>query len=102
MAKKYKAKIPFSVSVDGVDSVEYKKGATIAEEHVPKCHSSLIKEIKAETKVKEDTKLSPLQEAELAVEKAKTALSNAKQPKAKENAQKALDEAEEALAKLAE
>ena len=111
MAKKsFKAKIPFSVSIKGADSVEYKKGATIAEEHLPMCHKSLIEEIKEAKKAVEnkssnvdkeaEEKAKVLEEAKKAVENAEKALEEAKNANDKKSAQKVLDDAKAALAEL--
>lgn len=110
--KKFKARIPFSVSIKGADSVEYKKGATIAEEHLPMCHTSLITEIKeAEAKQAVENKTTnvdkeaearakALEEAKQAVENAKQAVEAAKNANDKKSAEKVLEEAEAKLAEL--
>ena len=120
--KKFKARIPFSVSIKGVDSVEYKKGATIAEEHLPMCHTSLITEIKeveakqtvenkvpnvdkeAEARAKAleeaEARAKALEEAKQAVENAKQAVEAAKNANDKKSAEKVLEDAEAKLAEL--
>ena len=56
MSTIYFAKIPFSVSIEGLDQVSYKKGAKIADEHVKLCHESLIRKDDSKDLVKEAAK----------------------------------------------